>query len=97
LFFNKWPENVRKLFLEVASEAEKRSGAADTKAAEAGLEFMRTHGATVVDFSPAEQQKLQATVPNFIDVWVEQQEKAGRGDVARQIGDYIKKRRLELK
>lgn len=97
LFFNKWPENVRKLFLDVAREAEKRSAAADTAAAEKGLEYMRDHGATIVDFPPAEQAKLQTTVPNFIDVWVAQQEKAGRGDVAKQIGDYIKKRRAEIK
>lgn len=96
LFFHKWPESVRKLITEIGREAEKRSAEADTAAAAKALVYMKEHGATIVDFPASEQKKLAATVPNFIDIWVQQQEKAGRGEVARQIGDYIKKRRQEI-
>lgn len=96
LFFNKWPESVRKLITELAREAEKRSAAADTAAAEEGLVFMKNNGATIVDFPAPEQKKLETAVPSFIDVWAEQQDKAGRGDVAREISAYIKKRRQEI-
>lgn len=96
LFFNKWPESVRKLVIELAREAEKRSGEADTAAAEEALELMKKQGAVIVEFPAAEQKKLETMVPNFIDVWAEQQEKAGR-PVAREIAEYIKKRRTELK
>ncbi|MDF3072467.1 MAG: hypothetical protein K0S54_134 [Alphaproteobacteria bacterium] len=97
LFFNKWPESVRKLITELGREAEKRSGEADTAAAEEALVEMKKQGAIIVDFPAAEQKKLEAMVPNFIDVWVEQQKGTDRAAVAAEIGEYIKKRRTELK
>lgn len=96
LFHNKWPESVRKLLTELAAEAEKRSAAADTAAGDTALAFMRANGAIINELPAAEQKKLEAAVPNFIDVWVDQQGATPRAAVAREIGAYIKKRRMEL-
>ncbi len=96
LFFNKWPESLRKLITELGREAERRSAEADTAAGVEAVELMKKQGAVMVEWSDAEQKKLESMVPSFIDVWAEQQEKAGR-PVAREIAEYIKKRRTELK
>lgn len=91
LFFNKWPESVRKLVTEVAREAEQRSVEIETKADGESLEFMRTHGATVVEFPAAEQQKLRAKVPSFIDLWVKEKEAEGRGEAAKSVAEIVKR------
>jgi TRAP-type C4-dicarboxylate transport system substrate-binding protein len=96
LFFNEWPENVRNLIMELAAEAEQRSYEADMAADETSLDFMKEQGATIVEFPAGEQAKLEEKVPDFLDIWAEQQEENGRGDVAREIAAYIKKRKAEL-
>lgn len=97
LFFNEWPESVRNLMMELAAEAERRSAAADMAADETSLAFMKEQGATVVDFPPEEQAKLEAQVPDFLDVWADQQAGTERAETAREIAAYIRKRRAELR
>jgi len=96
LYHNQWPESVRTLLSELAVEAEARSAAADTAAGESALEFMRANGAIINEFSADEQVKLEAAVPDFLDIWVEQQADDDRREVARQISEYIKMRRSQL-
>ncbi|MGB6104341.1 MAG: TRAP transporter substrate-binding protein DctP [Pusillimonas sp.] len=95
-YFNKWPESVRKLVAEVAREAELRSVEVETKADLESLEFMKTHGATLVEFPVQEQEKLEEKVPDFIDVWQTEAQSAAHGDAAKAIAEYSKKRRAEL-
>lgn len=96
MFFNQWPESMRKLFIEVAQEAEQRSvevaEAEETKSREA-LEKL---GVTLVEFPPEEQKKLEDKLPDFLDIWIEQQKGTDRYEVAQRIGDYVKKRSKEL-
>ncbi|WP_340151312.1 C4-dicarboxylate TRAP transporter substrate-binding protein [uncultured Sneathiella sp.] len=96
MFFNEWSEDLRNLFLEVAKEAELRS----VEVAEAeeikALKAMEELGVNLVEFSPEEQQKLEEKLPDFIDIWIKQQEGTDRYDVAKRIGDYMKKRSTEL-
>lgn len=97
LYHNKWPDSVRKLLAELAAEAEKRSAAADTAAGVKSLEIMKASGAVINEFPAEEQKKLEAAVPDFLEIWAAQQPSGERQQVARQISEYIKKRRKELK
>jgi TRAP-type C4-dicarboxylate transport system substrate-binding protein len=96
LYHNKWPANVRKLLAELAAEAEKRSAAADTAAGEKSLEAMKANGAIVNELPAEEQKKLEAMVPDFLEIWAMQQPSGERREVALKISEYIKKRRTEL-
>lgn len=96
LFFNQWSESMRKLFIEVAQEAELRSSEVAEAKEEKSLEALKELGITLVEFSPEEQKKLEEKLPDFIDIWIEQQKGTDRYEVAQRIGDYMKKRSKEL-
>ncbi len=44
---------------------------------------MKKNGVTFEDFP--DQKKMEAALPNFIDVWADKQKAAGRGDAAAAI------------
>lgn len=96
-YFNKWPAHVRELIAEVGREAEERSIKVSVDENAKALARLKELGATVVEFPPEEQKKLEEKLPDFIDIWVKQQEGTDRYDVAKRIGEYIKKRTQEFR
>jgi len=95
-YFRKWPESVRNLIAEVAKEAELRSVEIETKADLESLNYMLSHGATLVEFPPDEQQKLAESVADFLDIWQGEVAARGHGEAAQEIVEYSKKRRAEI-
>ena len=96
MFFNEWSEGMRKLFIEVAQEAEQRSVVVAEAEEIESYEALKKLGITFVEFPPEEQKKMEDRVPDFIDMWIELQKGSDRYDVAQKIGDYMKKRSKEL-
>jgi TRAP-type C4-dicarboxylate transport system substrate-binding protein len=93
---NKWPENVKKLIMDVAHEATKRDHQLVDAVEKESLEAMRKQGGLqVVEFK--EQKKLEETAPNFFAAWTESMKAKSQGDVAQRIVDLWRKRRGELK
>lgn len=86
-----WPENVRKLFEDVANDAEKFGNeliAADEAKAVDGL---KTVGMEIVPFQqPADLAKM---VPDMLDVWAKKMAEMGKGNEAKQLADYIRANR----
>ena len=58
---------------------------------------MKERNVNLVEFSDEEQAKLEEKLPDFIEIWVEQQKGTDRYEVAQRVGEYIKKRSEELK
>lgn len=83
---NKWnsltPE-VRKLLDDAAADARKKDLEIITKSNNEAVELMKKNGVTFEDFP--DQKKMEAMLPNFIDVWADKQKQAGRGDAAAAI------------
>ena len=97
LYFNEWSEDVRNLVTEIANETSLQSiKVAEARAKSSLDELAALDGVTIVEFSPEEQAKLVERMPDFIDLWVAQQEGTDRHDVAKRIGEYVKKRSAEL-
>lgn len=96
VFFNKWPQNVRDLFMEVAKEASERSIQVVEKDEDDAFKDMLSKGAVLVEFPAAEQEKVEAMVPDFLDIWVENMKTKGLGDEASEVAGFIKERREEL-
>jgi len=59
----------------------------------AAYDTMRAGGATIIDFSPAEQAKWAATLPNIAERWAAPLEAKGlpARNVLRQYVDLLKK------
>lgn len=86
-----WPEHVRKLFEEVAADAERFGNeliAGDEAKAVAGLE---ESGMEIVPFEEADA--LRAKVPDMLDVWAGKMDEMGKGAEARELADYIRANR----
>lgn len=96
LYFNKWPENLRNLVAELAGEAEARSYEVGEKEEVNAIARLGEVGAVLVDFPEEEQRKLKEKVPDFLDVWVEQQKGTDKYEVAGRIAEYIRARSKEL-
>jgi len=97
LYFNEWSDDLRNLVTEIANETSARSVAvAEARAKESLDELAAIDGVTIVEFSPEEQAKMVELMPDFIDLWVAQQEGTDRHDVAKRIGEYVKTRAKEL-
>lgn len=88
--WNKWPDRVKRLMMEVGQETE----AFGIKHIEANagqvIDFMVRSGVQVVRFE--ETEKLRQMVPSMLDVWLQKQREAGRGDAAAQIVALAKSR-----
>lgn len=96
LYFNKWPENLRNLVAELAGEAEARSYEVGEKEEIKAIETMNALGVELVEFPEEEQRKLEEKIPDFLDIWVEQQKGTDKYEVAGRIADYIRTRAKEL-
>lgn len=86
-----WPEDVRKLFEEVAMDAEKFGNeliAADEAKA---VEKLNASGMEIVHFEEADA--LKAKVPDMLDVWAKKMDEMGKGAEAKELADYIRANR----
>lgn len=86
-----WPENVRKLFEEVAADAEAFGNdliAADEAKA---LDTLAAAGMEVVHFEDADA--LKQKVPDMLDVWTQKMDDLGKGAEAKELAEYIRANR----
>jgi len=82
--WQKWPQNVKELFIEVSKDAVKRDIAQVAAAGKSALEkAVKENGVQVVQFT--EQAELEKVAPNFLEVWVQNQSKKGNGKPAEEI------------
>lgn len=83
---NDYPESVKKLIMEVSTEATQRSLDAMVEANKTSLETMVKAGVQVVEFK--DMDRLKAVTPDFLEMWVEFQAEKGRGKEAREVANY---------
>jgi TRAP-type C4-dicarboxylate transport system substrate-binding protein len=86
-----WPAAVRKLFEDVAADAEKFGNdliAGDEAKAVDGLKAV---GMEIVRFG--EMDALKAKVPDMLDVWAKKMGEMGKGAEAKQLAEYIRANR----
>jgi TRAP-type C4-dicarboxylate transport system substrate-binding protein len=91
---SKWeamPENVRKLFEEVAADAEKFGNELIAGDEAKAVEGLKTAGMEVVHFEEADA--LKAKVPDMLDVWAKKMDEMGKGAEAKELADYIRANR----
>jgi len=92
--WNKWPQELRDIWNEVNEEAQKFSHELTVELEKKSLDEMLASGANLVTFQ--EQKKMQQAVPDMIDEWVAQAERAGHGENARIFAQYLRKCLREL-
>jgi TRAP-type C4-dicarboxylate transport system substrate-binding protein len=91
-----WPPQVRKLIDDVAREAVERDVKTTRDAESVALKAMTSsHGVHVVQFN--DMDRLEKTVPDLLGVWVTKMEARGLGNEAREIAEFVRKRRAELR
>lgn len=84
LFWNQWTPEVRELFMEVSKDAAARDIEMVAEAGRAALaDAQANQGVELLPFD--EQQTLEEVAPDFLDVWLGEQEKEGRGEGATRI------------
>ena len=89
-------DTVHDLVAELAGEAEARSYEVGEKEEIKAIETMNALGVELVEFPEEEQRKLEEKIPDFLDIWVEQQKGTDKYEVAGRIADYIRTRAKEL-
>lgn len=91
---SKWeamPENVRKLFEEVAADAEKFGNELIAGDEAKAIEGLKAAGMEIVPFEEADA--LKAKVPDMLDVWAKKMDEMGKGAEAKELADYIRANR----
>ena len=86
-----WPENVRKLFEEVAADAQQYGNELIANDESKAVEDLKASGMDIVPFE--QMDKLKETVPDMLDLWVQKMSGDNKGDEARDIADYIRQNR----
>jgi TRAP-type transport system periplasmic protein len=86
-----WPENVRKLFEEVAADAEKFGNELIAGDEAKAVEGLTASGMEIVAFEQADA--LKAKVPDMLDVWAKKMDEKGQGAEAKELADYIRANR----
>jgi TRAP-type C4-dicarboxylate transport system substrate-binding protein len=81
-----YPENVKKLIMEVSEEARVRSLKALAEADKVSLQKMKDAGVNVVEFK--EEDKLRQQAPDFRQVWLKAMQEQGKGKEAQAVLDY---------
>ena len=93
--WQEWPDNVKKLMMEVADEAAQLDRERVVKTDRDALkEMVRLGGMKEIEFK--DQEKLEKISPDFYGIWIKSMEKKGLGDPARRIVEYWKKRLQEV-
>lgn len=86
-----WPENVRKLFEEVAADAEQFGNDLIARDEASAVEKIKAAGMQVVAFE--EMDALKKAVPDMLDVWAKKMEDLGKGPQAKALVEYIRANR----
>ncbi|MCR5855705.1 TRAP transporter substrate-binding protein [Mesorhizobium sp. J428] len=86
-----WPENVRKLFEDVAADAEKFGNELIAGDEAKAAEKLAAAGMEIVHFE--DPDALKAKVPDMLDVWTKKMEEMGKGAEAKELADYIRANR----
>lgn len=86
-----WPENVRKLFEEVAADAQQYGNELIANDESKAVEDLKASGMDIVPFE--QMDTLKETVPDMLDLWVQKMSGDNKGDQAREIADYIRENR----
>lgn len=86
-----WPENVRKLFEEVAADAEAFGNDLIAHDEAAAKEAIQKAGMEIVPFEDGEAFKK--AVPDMLDVWAGKMDELGKGAQAKELVDYIRANR----
>lgn len=92
--WNSLTPEVKKLLNDAAADARKRDLELITKSNNDAVELMKKNGVEFSDFP--DQKMMEAMLPNFIDVWVDKQKQAGRGDAAAAIAKRWKELNAQL-
>lgn len=92
--WNSLPPEAKKLLDEAAADARKKDLELIQKANTDAIELMKKNGVEFSDFP--DQKKMEAMLPNFIDVWADKQKAAGRGDAAAAIAKRWKELNAQL-
>jgi TRAP-type C4-dicarboxylate transport system substrate-binding protein len=86
LWFNKWPENVRKLIADVSAEAQQRSLDLLLKLDAESIETLKAKGVKVVEFT--EQREMEKRAPDFITMWEKSVADKDMKAEAKIVADY---------
>lgn len=86
-----WPENVRKLFEDVAADAEKFGNELIARDEAKAVDGLKASGMEIVHFEQADE--LKKAVPDMLDVWAKKMDELGKGPQAKELADYIRAHR----
>lgn len=86
-----WPEDVRKLFEDVAADAEAFGNELIANDEVGAVAAITQAGLEIVPFE--EKAAFEAATPDMLDIWVESMAKSGKGDDAQALADYIRENR----
>jgi TRAP-type C4-dicarboxylate transport system substrate-binding protein len=85
--WNKLPADVQKLILQVEDENLQFEYARLVELDKKAIGMMKAGGATIYTIPSSERQKWVDACPNFLEQWVENCEKVGKGVEAKQMRD----------
>jgi TRAP-type transport system periplasmic protein len=86
--FDAMPENVQQLLVHVGKDATEFGVQRTKEVEDAGLQECLDGGAELVKFE--EQQKLEDTVPDMIDAWIQEMAKVGKEAEAREYAEKVR-------
>ncbi|MGO6986365.1 TRAP transporter substrate-binding protein [Rhizobium leguminosarum] len=86
-----WPENVRKLFEDVAADAEAFGNELIASDEAKAMETLKAKGMDIVAFQ--EPEKLKGAIPDMLDVWAGKMSELGKGAEAKALADHIRANR----
>lgn len=89
-----YPDNVKKLFIEVSREAQQRSLEAIIAAEQESLEFMKANGVVVHQFD--DPKGYDKAIPDMLSVWQKNMKDKGLQKEADSVVTYWRKRQAEL-
>ena len=93
--WNKFPDHVKKLFIDVGRDAVAREHEIVDGIEQEALAAMQKAGVQVVKFQ--HQEQLDKIGPVLQQQWIDNMQSKGMGEPAKRLVDYWRKRRSELK
>ena len=85
------PQDVRKLFEDVAADAEKFGNELIAGDEAKAVDGLKASGMEIVHFEEADA--LKAKVPDMLEVWAKKMDEMGKGAAAKELADYIRANR----
>lgn len=86
-----WPQEVRTLFEEVATDAEAYGNELIASDEASAVEAITKAGLEIVPFE--DMEGFKKAMPDMLDIWVETMGKSGKGKEAQQLADHIRENR----